>query len=124
MVSFIRYEKASKHRPDPTIGAFLPSRVFGSISENMGEIINSYWKRKEEEGGNPYLEKTEYLNMMYLECMKGMAVPGDPVGVLAAQVISFLNKTCCCIMRSFSLQLMINWYVFGACSQLESQAHR
>ncbi|CAG0881746.1 unnamed protein product [Darwinula stevensoni] len=84
-----QYKKASKHRPDPITGAFLPSRIFGSISENMEEVINSYWKRKEEEEGavNAYLPKTEYLNMMYLECMKGMAVPGDPVGVLAAQSI-------------------------------------
>lgn len=74
------YSKKSLKCPDPVVSKFKPDNYFGSLSEYFEKLIANYVKTKP-------LRQLEFTNMMCVKSLKSFAVPGEPVGLLAAQSI-------------------------------------
>lgn len=72
-----------KHCPDTLISQFSPHGFFGSVSENIQNMLNKHVKSCDFD-----VETEENVrNMLYSKTMQSLADPGEPVGLLAAQSI-------------------------------------
>lgn len=76
----VEYSKKSLTCPDPVFSTFKPDNHFGSISEYFEKLIGAYVKKRPD-------RKRDFTNMMCVKSMRSFAVPGEPVGLLAAQSI-------------------------------------
>eukprot|EP00095_Tigriopus_kingsejongensis_P009705 maker-scaffold1466_size39939-snap-gene-0.10 protein:Tk09705 transcript:maker-scaffold1466_size39939-snap-gene-0.10-mRNA-1 annotation:"GH20789" len=77
------YNHKSPLCPDPVAHEFRPDSNFGSVTEAVDEMIESYLQDKDP----VKFETNEFRDMMYLKAMHAMVEPGEPVGVLAAQSV-------------------------------------
>lgn len=75
-----RYSKECLKCPDPVVSKFKPDKFYGSLSEYFEKLISTYVK------DNPHRQR-EFTDVMCVKSMKSFAVPGEPVGLLAAQSI-------------------------------------
>lgn len=66
--------------PDPIVSKFKPDKFYGSLSEYFEKLIATYVKEKPN-------RHREFTEVMCVKSMKSCAVPGEPVGLLAAQSI-------------------------------------
>lgn len=85
--------KTKKKCPDPLISVMRPTSTFGSVSEQLEDLVNKYIKR------NPHgllnngqfegkvFTPEMFRDLMYYRSLKSLAEPGEPVGLLAAQSI-------------------------------------
>lgn len=78
------YEKVGRHCPDPVSSKFRLDRDFGALSETLEALIEAETKR----GGKETEEALREL--VYHKSLAAQCPPGDPVGVLAAQVINLI----------------------------------
>ncbi|CAL8145005.1 unnamed protein product [Orchesella dallaii] len=73
------YEGANKACPDPLISYLRPDSNFSVVSESLDNILRGMKKEGK-------LSK-EFENAVHYKAMKSLSVPGDAVGVLAAQSV-------------------------------------
>lgn len=81
--------------PDPLDCVFQPDANFGAVNERIERLLEDFqpFKRKRA--------KKEFRNLMKLKVMQSMCPPGEPVGLLAAQVcmkiicLKVVIKFCC-----------------------------
>lgn len=66
---------------DPVESIFSPGSFFGSTSEKFDSSLRKYLKKKDSADE----EKTSFHKRMHLRYQKALAVPGEAVGVIAAQ---------------------------------------
>ncbi|PSN44886.1 hypothetical protein C0J52_06198 [Blattella germanica] len=76
----VRYTNESRRCPDPVSADFQVDRDFGAITEQLDLLMTDYLKTRTCE------HKKEFRNMMYVKSMQASSQPGDPVGLLAAQM--------------------------------------
>lgn len=77
-----RYQnkKAALICPNPVIADYPPHTNFGSISENLEKLLTDYYKDNAD-------MDSQLMDVIKLKGMGALAVPGEPVGLLAAQSI-------------------------------------
>jgi len=83
-----RYEKSSKGCPDPISSRFSLNRDFGAITEKLESVVHKHIVNRdlsEKEGG-------KFEELIAQKSMTSQADPGEPVGILAAQVFFLLNE--------------------------------
>ncbi|ODM89496.1 DNA-directed RNA polymerase I subunit RPA1 [Orchesella cincta] len=73
------YDGANKTCPDPLLSYLRPDSNFSVISESLDNILRGMKKEGK-------LSK-EFENVVHYKAMKSLSVPGDAVGVLAAQSV-------------------------------------
>ncbi|XP_044737511.1 DNA-directed RNA polymerase I subunit RPA1 [Chrysoperla carnea] len=66
-------------KPDPIISKYQPDHYFGALNENMEALIKKYTENKKH--------TKEFSKMIKAKCQQTLTVPGEPVGMLAAQSI-------------------------------------
>lgn len=66
--------------PDPLNSVFQPDTVFGALSDNLYSLMESIMPDGKKK------EAKSVQNMLKLKAMRSLCVPGEPVGLLAAQV--------------------------------------
>ncbi|KAJ8970269.1 hypothetical protein NQ317_017164 [Molorchus minor] len=66
--------------PDPTHSVYQPDSHFGSINERLEKLMDGYQQRVKLK------RKKEFEGTMKLKAMQSMCAPGEPVGLLAAQI--------------------------------------
>lgn len=74
------YSKKCLKCPDPVVSKFKPDKFYGSLSEYFEKLISTYVKE------HPHRQR-EFTDIMCVKSMRSFAVPGEPVGLLAAQSI-------------------------------------
>ncbi|XP_063236510.1 DNA-directed RNA polymerase I subunit RPA1 [Bacillus rossius redtenbacheri] len=67
--------------PDPVAAAVSPARTLGAVTEQLEQVMAQYRGGKLASGRDPFQD------MVYLKSLTSLAVPGEPVGLLAAQSI-------------------------------------
>lgn len=72
-----------KSCPDTVNSHFSPHSFFGSISENIQNMLNKHLKSNDFDNE----EEENIKNMLFSKAMQSLADPGEPVGLLAAQSI-------------------------------------
>ncbi|XP_071449900.1 DNA-directed RNA polymerase I subunit RPA1 isoform X2 [Hetaerina americana] len=72
--------------PDPISSKFNIGSVYGSVSESLEAMMESYMNRVCQ-GGHTSVRKKDVKNLLYLKAMQSISQPGDPVGLLAAQSV-------------------------------------
>lgn len=67
--------------------------MFGSVSEQLDEIISNYVNKNNKKLRDSYVASPEerlpsenFMNMCYYRALRSLAEPGETVGLLAAQV--------------------------------------
>lgn len=73
----------TKHCPDTVNSQFSPHCHFGSVSENIQNMLTKHLKSNDF---NDEMEENIH-NMLFSKTMQSLADPGEPVGLLAAQSI-------------------------------------
>ncbi|KAF8795893.1 DNA-directed RNA polymerase I subunit RPA1 like protein [Argiope bruennichi] len=90
------YEKSKQRCPDAINSKYRPDTTFGSVSENMDNLISDYVSKnphglllddEEESRQQNTVTKENFKDLCYFHSMKSLAEPGDTVGLLAAQSI-------------------------------------
>ncbi|KAF6210828.1 hypothetical protein GE061_013939 [Apolygus lucorum] len=76
------YKKRCQPYPDPIVSKLQPDRHFGSVTEKLDEMVNSYLKNYGSQVDAQTLE-----DVVHLKALASLANPGEPVGLLAAQSI-------------------------------------
>uniref|UniRef100_A0A0A9YLI0 DNA-directed RNA polymerase subunit n=2 Tax=Lygus hesperus TaxID=30085 RepID=A0A0A9YLI0_LYGHE len=76
------YKKLCQPSPDPVVSKLQPDRHFGSVTEKLDEMVNSYLKNYGSQVDAQTLE-----DVVHLKALSSLANPGEPVGLLAAQSI-------------------------------------
>jgi hypothetical protein len=66
--------------PDPVTANFRSYRDFGALTEQLEQLMSDFLKSR------PSKMKSEFREMMYIKSMQSHSDPGEPVGLLAAQV--------------------------------------
>jgi hypothetical protein len=66
--------------PDPVTTNFRSYRDFGAVAEQLEQLMSDFLKSR------PSKMKSEFREMMYIKSMQSYSHPGEPVGLLAAQV--------------------------------------
>lgn len=66
--------------PDPIDSCFQPDANYGAINERIEKILEDFKPSRRMK------KKREFSNVMKLKVMQSMCSPGEPVGLLAAQV--------------------------------------
>lgn len=74
------YENKDLRCPDPIISTMRPDNNFGSISEYLETLIESFAKLDKQ-------SKRTFTEMVYVKSTTSLADPGEPVGLLAAQSV-------------------------------------
>lgn len=76
-----------KRCPDPIPSKISPEFKFGTINEQLDNLIENYLKNRNEGAHNEYTEKDKFVEIIGAKYLASMAAPGEPVGLLAAQSI-------------------------------------
>lgn len=67
-----------------------PDLVFESVSEKLDEIISNYVNKNMiqscAKSHEKHLLSEKFMNMYHYQALRSLAEPGEPVGLLAAQV--------------------------------------
>ncbi|UYV83061.1 POLR1A [Cordylochernes scorpioides] len=72
--------------PNPVISVANPATTFGCVPEKMDEMINEFIKSSPEiQSGDP-IGKKDFRDMVYYKYQRALVEPGEPVGILAAQM--------------------------------------
>lgn len=74
-----KYAKKYSRCPDPTFSLFRPDSCFGSLTEHLEQLVQTYNKSQ-----TPLHDMDE---LMKVKNSYALAAPGEPVGLLAAQSI-------------------------------------
>ncbi|KAM3962676.1 LOW QUALITY PROTEIN: RNA polymerase I subunit RpI1 [Aphomia sociella] len=82
-----KQQYVSKSCPDPIPSKMSPEYQFGVINEQLDGIIQNYLKNRKENLYDAYTEKEKFVEVMNAKYLASMAMPGEPVGLLAAQSI-------------------------------------
>ncbi|GFQ79552.1 DNA-directed RNA polymerase I subunit RPA1, partial [Trichonephila clavata] len=89
-----RFKKEVEKCPDCVNSEHRPDITFGSVSEKMDCLISEYLSKNPHQllwdqkiPGNKGISKEKFQDLCHLYCLKSLAVPGDNVGLLAAQSI-------------------------------------
>ncbi|XP_059079806.1 DNA-directed RNA polymerase I subunit RPA1-like [Tigriopus californicus] len=77
------YHKKAPICPDPVVHGYRPDSNFGSVTEALDDMIETYLSKKD----STRFDTVQFRDMMYLKAMHAMVEPGEPVGVLAAQSV-------------------------------------
>jgi hypothetical protein len=79
-VSAYRYNHAGLKCPDPVTTHFRGYRDFGALTEQLEQLVNDSLKDRASE------VKSDFRDVMFIKSMQSQSHPGEPVGLLAAQV--------------------------------------
>lgn len=74
-------EGCPKEQPDTVLSRFLPNTLPGAISERMRETMHSSAKEIKAD-----IKPKNFERLVFAKCQRSVAPPGEPVGLLAAQV--------------------------------------
>ncbi|GBM77438.1 DNA-directed RNA polymerase I subunit RPA1 [Araneus ventricosus] len=89
------FEKSKQRCPDTINSKYRPDTTFGSVSENMDNLISDYVSKdphgllsdEDEEKRKKTISPENFKDLCYYHSMKSLTEPGDTVGLLAAQSI-------------------------------------
>lgn len=79
-ICFLSFEKICRKCPDPVASTFQPDANFGAFNERIEKLLEDFKPSRRMK------KKREFSNVMKLKVMQSMCAPGEPVGLLAAQV--------------------------------------
>jgi hypothetical protein len=79
-VSAFRYIHLGRKCPDPVTANFHSYCDFGALTEQLEQLMSDFLKSR------PCKMKSEFLEMMHIKSLQSHSHPGEPVGLLAAQV--------------------------------------
>ncbi|XP_045448274.1 DNA-directed RNA polymerase I subunit RPA1 [Melitaea cinxia] len=82
-----KQQYVKKRCPDPIPSKMSPEFKFGTINEQLDNLIENYLKNRNESAHNEYTEKDKFVEIIGAKYLASMAAPGEPVGLLAAQSI-------------------------------------
>lgn len=68
--------------PDPVAARYPPTAHFGAITEHLDRLVENYLKKQSAD-----LDEDQFREMMYAKIQEAAVVPGEPVGILAAQSV-------------------------------------
>jgi hypothetical protein len=80
VTSAFRYSSLGLKCPDPVTAVFRGYHDFGTLTEQLEQLVSDYLKNR------PSNLKSEFCEMMSVKSMQSYSHPGEPVGLLAAQV--------------------------------------
>lgn len=83
-------DKFGKKRPDPAVSVYRPDCNFGAINEKLANLVENYLKTRNTSKDvdiNYISDDTDFRDVMSMKAMESLVVPGEPVGLLAAQSI-------------------------------------
>lgn len=63
----------------PLNSVYQPDVFYGSINERLMDLVKSCQLKKKS-------QRKEFMDMLKLKAMQALCSPGEPVGLLAAQV--------------------------------------
>lgn len=72
--------------PDTLNSLFQPDCYFGSLTDALLDLMEEFGEEQKKKRGR---KRREFEDMLKLKAMNGLCCPGEPVGLLAAQVCSF-----------------------------------
>lgn len=75
-----KYSKKCITCPDPVVNKYQPDCNFGALSESLEALMCAYAKTNAA-------KKSTFEDLIALKSMSSLVVPGEPVGLLAAQSI-------------------------------------
>ncbi|XP_062517493.1 DNA-directed RNA polymerase I subunit RPA1-like isoform X2 [Corticium candelabrum] len=88
------YRRRSRACPDPTLSRYSPARYFGSVSENLEDLLDDYVQNNTDKllcDAEPtrrgLVQKGKFSTMVELKFMRSLTEPGESVGLLASQSI-------------------------------------
>jgi hypothetical protein len=79
-VSAFRYKHLGHKCPDPVTANFRSYCDLGALTEQLEQLMSDFLKNR------PSKMKSEFREMMNIKSMQSHSHPGEPVGLLAAQV--------------------------------------
>ena len=85
MCLLYRYYTESNQCRDPISSDFQVDRDFGAITEQLEKLMTDYLEER------ACRRKREFRQMISVKSMKSSCPPGEPVGLLAAQVLCNLS---------------------------------
>ncbi|XP_077289293.1 RNA polymerase I subunit RpI1 [Arctopsyche grandis] len=83
-------DKYGKKCPDPIATVLRPDHNFGVINEKLAKLVDDYLKKRDDllNIDTQFISSaSEFKDVMSMKAIESLAVPGEPVGLLAAQSI-------------------------------------
>lgn len=91
--------------PEPVNSKFQPDCYFGSLNDHLISLVEKNKREKKS-------EQRSFENMLKLKAISSLCAPGEPVGLLAAQVRNKSNRYMCyfCSPNSQLSRNVVNYY--------------
>lgn len=77
-----KYSKKCQPCPDPVVSKYQPDNMLGSLNEHIESLVHAFSKKNAD-------KKDVIENVISVKAMCALTAPGEPVGLLAAQVKIF-----------------------------------